>query len=208
MNALIVATVVLVVLIIYVLLLMNLLGRLYYKVGPNQALIVYGLHDNKVVVSGGAFVMPMFQRAQVLSLELMLCDIASEGSFRTREGAAVQVAATSLLKVRSSREGVLTAAERFLSKTDAERVALLRPAMESYLRGVVSQLTVEQLVREPQTVNDRMRASAAADLDRMGLEVEMLTIEVETFTIKEILTIEVEMLTIKEVRDENDRSLI
>ncbi len=39
-----------------------------------------------------------------------------------------------------------------------------------------------------QTVNDRMRTSAAADLDRMGLEVEMLTI--------------------KEVRDENDRSLI
>jgi hypothetical protein len=39
-----------------------------------------------------------------------------------------------------------------------------------------------------QAVNDRMRADTAADLDRMGLDVEMLTI--------------------KEVRDENDRSLI
>jgi flotillin len=187
MNALIVVIFVLVVLIIDVLLLLNLLGRLYHKVGPNQALIVYGLHGNKVIVSGGAFVMPLFQRAQALSLELMPCDIAPQRSFSTQDGAAVRVEATTLLKVRSSREGILTAAERFLSKADAERVALLRPAMEGYLRSVVSPLTAEQLVREPQTVNDRMRASAAADLDRMGLEVEMLTI--------------------KEVRDENDRTL-
>ena len=188
MDPLVAIMVAVVAAIIFLLLLINVVGSTYRKVGPNQALIVYGKHGGSVFTNGGAFVVPLFQRAQELSLELMPCDIAPQRSFSTQDGVAVKVEATALLKVRGSREGILTAAERFLSKADAERVALLRPAMESYLRGVVSQLTVEQLVREPQTVNDRMRASAAADLDRMGLEVEMLTI--------------------KEVRDANDRSLI
>jgi flotillin len=188
MSPVVLILVMVVALVIFLLLLMNLLGSLYHKVGPIQALIVYGKHGGTVFSNGGAFVMPLFQRAQVLSLELMPCEIAPEGSYHSREGVVVQVRATALLKVRDSREGILTAAERFLNKTDGERVALLRPAMEAYLRSVVSRLAVEELVKEPQTVHDRMRASAAADLDRVGLEVELLTI--------------------KEVRDENNRSLM
>ena len=51
--------------------------------------------------------------------------------------------------------------------------------MEGHLRGIVGQLTVEQIVKEPEMVGDRMRATCAEDMSKMGLEVI-------SFTIKEV----------------------
>ncbi len=51
--------------------------------------------------------------------------------------------------------------------------------MEGHLRGIIGQLTVEQIVKEPEMVADRMRATCADDMNKMGLEVV-------SFTIKEV----------------------
>jgi regulator of protease activity HflC (stomatin/prohibitin superfamily) len=51
--------------------------------------------------------------------------------------------------------------------------------MEGHLRGIIGQLSVEQLVKEPEFVGDRVRATCADDMTKMGLEVI-------SFTIKEI----------------------
>jgi flotillin len=162
----------------------NLYGRLYRKVGPNQALIVYGRGGQSVYKGEGVLVIPLFQRAQEFSLELMSFDVAPQQNLYTNQGVAVRVEAVTQLKVRSDRESVLTAAEQFLSKTWDERQGLIRLVMEGHLRGIVGQLTVEQLVKEPEMVSEKMRGISSADLAKMGLEVVSFTI--------------------KEVRDEND----
>jgi flotillin len=51
--------------------------------------------------------------------------------------------------------------------------------MEGHLRGIIGQLTVEQIVKEPEMVADRMRSTCADDMSKMGLEVI-------SFTIKEV----------------------
>jgi flotillin len=51
--------------------------------------------------------------------------------------------------------------------------------MEGHLRGIIGQLSVEQIVKEPEMVGDRLRATCADDMNKMGLEVV-------SFTIKEI----------------------
>ena len=56
--------------------------------------------------------------------------------------------------------------------------------MEGHLRGIIGQLTVEEIVKQPEMVADRMRGTCADDMDKMGLEVVSFTI--------------------KEVRDKND----
>jgi flotillin len=83
------------------------------------------------------------------------------------------------IKVKSDPESIQTAAEQFLTKTDQNREALIRLVMEGHLRGIIGQLTVEQIVKEPEMVGDRMRNTCAADLNKMGLEVI-------SFTIKEV----------------------
>jgi len=49
--------------------------------------------------------------------------------------------------------------------------------MEGHLRGIIGQLTVEQIVKEPDMVSERMRSTCAEDLTKMGLEVVSFTIK-------------------------------
>src|SRR5262244_810033 len=51
--------------------------------------------------------------------------------------------------------------------------------MEGHLRGIIGQLTVEEIVKQPEMVADRMRSTCADDMNKMGLEVV-------SFTIKEV----------------------
>ncbi len=136
--------------------LMSGMARLYRKAGPHEALIVYGLGGTRVVQGHGTLVLPMVQVCKDLSLELMSFDVAPQQDLYTKQGVAVTVEAVAQIKVKSDRESVLTAAEQFLTKSDQEREGLIRLVMEGHLRGIIGQLTVEEIVKQPEMVSDRM----------------------------------------------------
>jgi len=160
-------------------LLMSGLARLYRKAGPHEALIVYGLGGTHVVVGHGKVVFPMVQICRELSLELMSFDVAPQQDLYTKQGVAVTVEAVAQIKVKSDKESILTASEQFLTKSAAEREGLIRLVMEGHLRGIIGQLTVEEIVKQPEMVSERMRSTCADDMNKMGLEVI-------SFTIKEV----------------------
>src|SRR5438132_1688661 len=154
-------------------------GRLLRKVGPNQALIVYGAvpGGTKVITGGSKFVVPLYQRAQEFSLELMSFDVAPAQDLYTSQGVAVNVEAVTQIKVRSDDASITTAAEQFLSKSQQEREGLIRLVMEGHLRGIVGQLTVEELVKDPENVGSKMLKTVTPDMEKMGLEVISFTIK-------------------------------
>jgi flotillin len=154
-------------------------ARLYRKVGPNEALITYGFRGTKVVKGGGRIIFPMIENCRLLSLELMSFDVAPQQDLYTKQGVAVTVEAVAQIKVKSDEISIKTASEQFLTKTPQQREGLIRLVMEGHLRGIIGQLTVEQIVKEPEMVGDRMRATCASDMTKMGLEVI-------SFTIKEV----------------------
>src|SRR2546427_3097002 len=156
---------------------LQIVGRLLRKVGPNQALIVYGAGGTRVITGGSHFVVPLYQRAQDFSLELMSFDVAPAQDLYTSQGVAVNVEAVTQIKVRSDEESVKTAAEQFLSKSQQERESLIRLVMEGHLRGIVGQLTVEELVKDPENVGAKMLKTVTPDMDKMGLEVISFTIK-------------------------------
>src|SRR5579862_1704583 len=160
-------------------LLMAVLARLYNKAGPHEALVVYGFRGTRVVKGHGTIIFPMVENCRGLSLELMSFDVAPQQDLYTNQGVAVTVEAVAQIKVRSDQPSILTAAEQFLTKTPAQREGLIRLVMEGHLRGIIGQLTVEQIVKEPEMVGDRMRNTCAGDMSKMGLEVV-------SFTIKEV----------------------
>src|SRR5438045_2340712 len=155
------------------------MARIYRKAGPHEALIVYGLGGTRVVKGHGTLVFPMVQICRELSLELMSFDVAPQQDLYTKQGVAVTVEAVAQIKVKSDTESILTASEQFLTKTDDERQGLIRLVMEGHLRGIIGQLTVEEIVKQPEMVSDRMRSTCADDMNKMGLEVI-------SFTIKEV----------------------
>jgi flotillin len=164
--------------------LMSMFANLYRKAGPHEALVVYGFRGTRIVKGRGVVIFPVIENFKMLSLELMSFDVAPEKDLYTRQGVAVTVEAVAQLKVKSDPESIQTAAEQFLTKTPSQREGLIRLVMEGHLRGIIGQLTVESIVKEPEMVGERMRANCASDLSKMGLEVISFTI--------------------KEVRDKND----
>src|SRR5689334_6109958 len=164
--------------------LLAMLAKLFVKAGPNEALIVYGFRGKRVRIGRGTLVYPLFESCRVLSLELMSFDVAPQQDLYTNQGVAVSVDAVAQIKVKSDEVSIFTAAEQFLTKTPAQREGLIRLVMEGHLRGIIGQLTVEQIVKEPEMVADRMRGTCSDDVNKMGLEVVSFTI--------------------KEVRDKND----
>ena len=152
---------------------------MFRKAGPNEALIVYGFRGTRVVKGHGTIIFPMLESCRELSLELMSFDVAPQQDLYTKQGVAVTVEAVAQIKVKSDRESIETAAEQFLTKTPPQREGLIRLVMEGHLRGIIGQLTVEEIVKEPEMVADRMRSTCADDMNKMGLEVV-------SFTIKEV----------------------
>jgi flotillin len=161
------------------LLLMSWLASLYRKAGPHEALVVYGFRGKRVITGHGTIVWPMFENCHGLSLELMSFDVAPQQDLYTKQGVAVTVEAVAQIKVKSDTESIWTASEQFLTKTDQQREGLIKLVMEGHLRGIIGQLTVEEIVKQPEMVGDRMRSTCADDMNKMGLEVI-------SFTIKEV----------------------
>lgn len=161
------------------LLIISAAARTFRKVGPNQALIVYGWGGTRVVTGGGALILPLFQSARELSLELMSFDVAPQQDLYTQQGVGVNVEAVAQLKVRSDASTIRTAAEQFLTKSSDVRQEMIQLVMSGHLRGIVGQLTVEAIVKQPELVAEKMRQTCSDDLSKMGLEVV-------SFTIKEV----------------------
>jgi flotillin len=167
-----------------ILFLMATFARLYRKAGPHEALVVYGFRGTRIIKGQGAVILPMVELCRGLSLELMSFDVAPQQDLYTEQGVAVTVEAVAQIKVKSDPESIKTAAEQFLTKSAQERDGLIRLVMEGHLRGIIGQLKVEEIVKQPEMVGDRMRSTCADDMNKMGLEVISFTI--------------------KEVRDKND----
>jgi len=165
--------------VVSVVLLLVVLARMFRKAGPNEALVVYGFRGTRVIKGHGTIIFPMLESCRELSLELMSFDVAPEQDLYTRQGVAVMVEAVAQIKVKSDRESIETASEQFLTKTPPQREGLIRLVMEGHLRGIIGQLTVEEIVKQPEMVADRMRSTCADDMNKMGLEVV-------SFTIKEV----------------------
>src|SRR5947199_609848 len=166
-------------LVLSVIFLMSMFAKLFRKAGPHEELVVYVFRGTRIVKGRGTVIFPMIENCRWLSLELMSFDVAPQQDLYTKQGVAVTVEAVAQIKVKSDPASIQTAAEQFLTKTPQERDGLIRLVMEGHLRGIIGQLTVEEIVKQPEMVADRMRSTCAEDMTKMGLEVV-------SFTIKEV----------------------
>src|SRR5262245_31049369 len=101
----------------------------YTKVGPNQVLVISGRRRQitdpdgtrrevgfRVVKGGGKFVWPVFEKVDILSLELLTIDVQQQQDVYTIKGVPVRVDGVAQIKVKGDDVSIATAAEQFLSK--------------------------------------------------------------------------------------------
>ena len=93
----------------------------FFTVGPNHALIVSGgSAEPRIKVGGRMFVLPIIQKAQVLSLEVMTLQVNTARVY-TKEGVSISVDGVAQVKVGRSEAAIRTAAEQFLGKSPSKK---------------------------------------------------------------------------------------
>lgn len=156
----------------------------YVKVGPNEALIVSGrahrLRDGRVVgvriVKGGAtFIMPVLEKAEVLSLGLMTIEIQMPET-PAANGLSVTISGTAQVKIGGDEVSIANAAERFLKSTPKEIAFQATQLVEGAARDVVSKLTIEEAVGQREAFADRVMQAAGERLAPMGLRIESFVV--------------------------------
>src|ERR1700741_121675 len=130
-------------------LLMVMFARLYRKAGPHEALVVYGFRGTRIIKGRGSVIFPMVENCKLLSLELMSFHVAPQQDLYTKQGVAVTVVAVAHIKLKSDPELIHTASEQLLPKTPQDREGLIRLVVGGHLRGIIGQLTVEEIVKQP-----------------------------------------------------------
>lgn len=89
-------------------------ARLYRRASAEQAFVRTGLGGQKVVMSGGAIVMPIFHETIPVNMNTLKLEVsrAAAESLITRDRMRVDVAVAFFLRVKPSAEGISTAQPR------------------------------------------------------------------------------------------------
>jgi flotillin len=162
-----------------------LFSRNYIKVSPNAVAVLSGrkrkLPDGRVVgyrmVKGGAALrIPLLEKVEYLSLNVMTIPLEIKRAY-TLKGVPVSVKAVANVKIRSDDVSVQAAAERFLGMTHDEVQRVIFQTLEGHLRSILGTLTVEEINNDRQSFAQKLTSEAATDLEKMGLGVDVLTIQ-------------------------------
>jgi flotillin len=159
------------------------------KVGPNQVLIISGRGEGRkdagagdmeskfrIVTGGRAFVWPVLERVDDLSLEIMTIDITTP-DVPTVQGVPVTVDGVAQVKIGSDENSIRTAAIQFLSRTQQQIEHVAHETLAGHLRAILGTLTVEQLYRDREAFAQKVQEVSGDDMASMGLEIVSFVIK-------------------------------
>jgi flotillin len=168
---------------------MALFARNYIKVPPSTVAIFYGrkhtFTDEKgnrstvgfrVVRGGAALRVPLLEQVAYLSLNLISIPLRIQRAY-TKEGVAVTVEAVANVKIASDDMSLRGASERFLGMSAEQIKGVIFQTLEGHLRAILGTLTVEEINADRQAFAQKMTDEAALDLKKMGVNIDILTIQ-------------------------------
>jgi flotillin len=130
----------------------------------------------RMVKGGAALKFPLLERVEYLSLNVMTIPLEIKRAY-TQKGVPVSVKAVANVKIRSDDTSLQAAAERFLEMTHDQMQRVIFQTLEGHLRSILGTLTVEEINCDRQSFAQKLTSEAASDLEKMGLGVDVLTIQ-------------------------------
>src|SRR5215471_915439 len=147
---------------------------------PNEALLISGSKRRRddtqfrIVTGHGSFVLPIKQKARVLSLALSEPEIVEDCI--TKQGIRLNVRAVAAFKVGDDSTSIANAARRFLSEQD-KMETLVGRVFAGHLRSIIGGLTVEQIIRERDRVAQEIKDGSHSEMEKLGIIVDALEIQ-------------------------------
>src|SRR5258708_23605095 len=176
--------------VIVVVIFMAIWASRYAKVGPNEVLVVSGRRHRyadpdgtvqyrgfRIVKGGGTFVIPVIEKVDRLSLELLTIDVEQQQDVYTSKGVPVRVDGVAQIKVKGDDISIATAAEQFLSKETEQIKHIAMQTLEGHLRAILGTMTVEDIYQNRDAFAGKVQEVAAGDMANMGLSIVSFTIK-------------------------------
>jgi len=168
--------------------------RYYIKVPPNIALILTGRKYRgtikeadlavravsrgwKAIVGGTVFRIPVLEKVNWMSLELLnLPSVRVERAY-SKEGVPVTIEAVANVKISGEEEMLSRAVERFLSTSPDEIGQIIKETLEGQLRDIIGVLTVEELYQKRDMFVAKVLEQAGLELAKIGVIIDIINIQ-------------------------------
>ena len=160
------------------------LRNLLYICGPNEVLIfsgtTRGLEGKTVgyrIVKGGRSVrIPLLEKVDRVDLTNMIIEVAVTNAY-SKGGIPLTVQGVANIKIAGHEPVHNNAIERFIGYTRKDIVQVAKDSLECNLRGVLSQLTPEQVNEDKIAFAEKLLEEAEHDLSKLGLSLDTLKIQ-------------------------------
>ena len=161
-----------------------ILKRLLYVSAPNEALIFSGRTRHvgqrelgyRVVRGGRALRVPFFELIDSVDLTNIAIDIEVKGAY-SKGGIPLNVHGVANIKLPGEEPLLNNAIERFLGRSRQEITGIAKETLEGNLRGVLAQLTPEEVNQDKTRFAQSLLEEAEHDLNRIGLILDTLKIQ-------------------------------
>lgn len=159
--------------------------NLIYVCGPNEVLVFSGgIHkafDGKIrgyrLIKGGRGLrIPLMETVDQLELTNIIIEVSVNNAY-AKGGIPLTVSGVANVKISSQSPSLDNAIERFLGKSRNQITKIAKETLEGNLRGVLSQLTPEQVNEDKTSFETQLLHEAEEDLEKLGLDLDTLKIQ-------------------------------
>lgn len=177
-------------LILFPLLLIGIIfARLYHRATKETAFVRTGLGGQKVIMDGGAIVLPIFHETIPVNMNTLKLEVSrrEEQSLIALDRMRVDVAAAFFVRVKQTAEAVSTAAQTLGRKTmePSALKALVEDKFVDALRATAATMSMRELQDKRREFVQAVQNAVAEDLEKNGLELESVSLTSMDQTAKE-----------------------
>ncbi|MDM0032568.1 flotillin domain-containing protein [Variovorax sp. J22P271] len=164
-------------------------ARLYHRATKETAFVRTGLGGQKVIMDGGAIVLPIFHETIPVNMNTLKLEVSrkEEQSLIALDRMRVDVAAAFFVRVKQTTESVSTAAQTLGRKTmePAQLKMLVEDKFVDALRATAATMSMQELQDKRREFVQAVQNAVAEDLEKNGLELESVSLTSMDQTSKE-----------------------
>ena len=157
-----------------------LMNWLYLRSSKERAFVRTGLGGQKVVMNGGAFVLPIVHEVVPVNMNTLRLEVSRgrDKALITKDRMRVDVVSEFYVRVQAGPEAIASAAQTLGQRTlEPETLKeLVEGKFVDALRTVAAEMTMEELHEKRGEYVKRVKGVVAADLLQNGLELETVSL--------------------------------
>lgn len=155
-------------------------SRLYKRASKERAFVRTGLGGQRVVMNGGAAILPVIQEVIEVNMNTMRLNVSrsNEAGLITKDRTRVDVQAEFFVRVKPTEDAIADAAQTLGNRTmhPEQLKELVEGKFVDALRAVAAELSMEELHEKRVEFVQRVQTTVSEDILKNGLELESVSL--------------------------------